>query len=188
MRPKYSTEAIVLSRFPLAESSARLTLLTPDIGLVSVVAQGLRKGNAKLAHALQTLSEADVVLVRGKDVWRLSGAVLAEPWFQKLDRDARLRAGRVTALLLRLVKGEAADHRLYAAFRGFLEALASAPDTEHDAIETLAALRMLHILGLDAGVLPGGEETYDASTLAIVARDRRDLVLRVNRGILASGL
>jgi recombinational DNA repair protein (RecF pathway) len=64
MRHKYSTTAIVLSRTPLAEASALVTLLTADVGLIRARAQGVRKPGAKMASALQTLIESDVMLLR----------------------------------------------------------------------------------------------------------------------------
>ncbi len=188
MRPRYSAEAIVLARSPLAEASALLYLLTHEFGLVKARAQGVRKPGAKLASAVQTLNESDVILVRGKDGWRLSGATLAKDWFATLPAPARSRAGRISRLLMRLVHGESNDAAPFYIFRGLLETLPTLTDPEADAAETLAALRLLRALGLDAGTIPGGEGQYDASTLAEVIASRRDLILRVNRGIEASGL
>lgn len=55
----------MLARHPIKESALLLTLLTEELGLVWARAEGLRKPGAKLAHALQTLSGAEVTLVRG---------------------------------------------------------------------------------------------------------------------------
>lgn len=180
MRHKYDTRAIVLARSPLAEESALVTLLTSDLGLVRVRAQGVRKPGAKLAASLQTLSESDVILVRGKEVWRLSGAVLRENRFQSMTRAARLRAARISGLILRLVAGEAVDPAIYAVFADFLEALATQDEVEHDAAECLAALRILHTLGLDSGDEP--------VELGEVVANRSSIIARINRGIAASGL
>lgn len=183
MRHKYVTRALVLARHPVAESASFVTLLTEEFGLVRARAEGLRKPGAKLAHALQTLDECEVTLVRGKEAWRLSGAVLEESWFRALDRPARLRAGRVNGLLLRLVHGEANDPALFTLFIGFLAALPRLPDASQDTAEVMIALRLLAALGLDAGPLP-----LDDSYEPLDPDARRALVTRVNRGILASGL
>src|SRR3989338_9216530 len=96
MRHKYETRGIVLSRSSLGEANAFITLLTPELGLVRARAQGLRRSGAKLAAALPTLAESSVVLVRGRDGWRLAGAVLEENWFARIQRAAaRARAARV---------------------------------------------------------------------------------------------
>jgi DNA repair protein RecO len=183
MRPKYGTPSIVLARTPLAEASALLYLLTEDFGLLKARAQGLRKSGAKLAPALQTLTESDVMLVRGKDAWRLSGAILAKDWPRTLSASARARAGRTARLLLRLVHGESTDTELFSIFKGFLEALPTLSEAQADAAEHLVALRLLRELGLDAGEIPSGYESLENGET-----QKRDLIIRINRGIAASGL
>ncbi len=177
-----------MGRSPLAEASATLFLLTHEFGLVKARAQGVRKAGAKLASAVQTFNESDMILVRGKDGWRLSGAVLAKDWFAALSPVARSRAGRIARLLLRLVHGESNDPAAFYLFRGFLAVLPGLTETEADAAETLAALRILRSLGLDAGEMPGTDEDYSVEVLTNVASDRSLYIKRVNRGIEASGL
>jgi DNA repair protein RecO len=188
MRPRYGTEALVLARSPLAEASALLYLLTNEFGLVKARAQGIRKPGAKLAGALQTLSESDVLLVKGKEGWRLSGAVLARNRFGELTPSARLRAGRIARLLLRLVHGETNDSALYDVLKQFLDALPGLDENEADAAECLAALYLLRTLGLDAGVIPGEEYPYGPVAIQEAITSRRALILRINHGITASGL
>lgn len=188
MRHKYVSHAFVLARTPLKESGALLTLLTEDLGLVRARTEGLRKPGAKLAHALQTFSECDTTLLRGKDGWRLSGAILIESWARTLAAPARVRAARIATLLLRMVHGEANDPALFDTFFEFIRALPDLSETEQDAAECLVALRLLKVLGLDAGVLPEGADRYTAEVLTLSPEVRRDLILRVNRGIAASGL
>ncbi|HVW71812.1 MAG TPA: recombination protein O N-terminal domain-containing protein [Candidatus Paceibacterota bacterium] len=189
MRHKYPTQALVLARTPVAEASTLLTLLTRDVGLVRARAQGVRMPGAKLAAALPTFAESEVVLVAGKDGWRLSGAVLGTNWFAQLPRDARLRAARVATLLLRLVHGESPDPALFDIFHAYLTALAVRPESDHDALETLAALNLLSQLGLDAGALPGaGREPFADAAIAQAGSDRTAYIARINRGIAASQL
>jgi len=92
----------VLARAHTGEATTFLTLLTPDLGLVYARAQSLRKPGAKLASSLATLTESSVVLVRGKDGWRVTGAVLEENWFvrfaeRRVERDALARLGSLIA-------------------------------------------------------------------------------------------
>lgn len=185
MRPRYGTPAIVLARYPLAEASASLLLLTEEFGLARARAQGVRKPGAKLAGAVPTLAECDVILVKGKDGWRLSGANLVRNRAREMTPSARRRAGRIVSLLLRLVHGETNDPALFSLLSSFLNALPALSEAEGDAAETLAALELLAALGL-AQAVP--EKGYDPATLAKVAGNRRDYILRVNRGIAASGL
>jgi DNA repair protein RecO len=189
MRHKYATSAIVLARSAISEESSLVTLLTADLGLVRARAQGLRKPGAKLSASLQTLSEAEVILVRGKEAWRLSGAVLKQNRFQQMERPARLRAGRIAGLIVRLVAGESADPALYQILTGFLEVLTHSDEAAQDSAECLAALRILHTLGLDAGEEPVAERgAYGAAQLATTTSNRASIISRINRGIAASGL
>lgn len=189
MRHKYDTRGIVLSRMPLGEATTLVTVLTPSLGLVRARAQGLRQSGAKLAHALTTLSESSLILVRGKEGWRIAGAVLETPWFTRLTRaSARAVAGRLSGLLIRLAGGEEQDPNLFAILLGLMGALETLPEEAYDAAEILAAVRILAALGLDAGVLPGESSAFAPEVLAEVGEARTEYIARINRGITASGL
>lgn len=182
MRHKYVTHAVVLYRSPLSEAATLVTLLTSDLGLIRARAEGLRKPGAKLSAALQTFSESEVTLVRGKEGWRLSGALLSRNWFMELSREERLCAGRIAGLLLRLVHGETKDS-LYVLFSEFLAHIHALPEEAQDTLECITALRTLSLLGLDAGEVP---DVLLGHTLTL--EERRAVVTRINRGIAASGL
>jgi recombinational DNA repair protein (RecF pathway) len=166
-----------------------VTLLTPEIGMVRARAQGVRRSGAKLASALTTFAESSFVLVRGKEGWRIAGAVLEENWFQRMqDVDSRVCAGRVCGLLLRLVAGEARDEELFPIVKGFFQALAELPEDLHEVVEILAALRVLAALGFDTGNIPGEPSVFTTTLLETVREDRKDYITRINRGITASEL
>lgn len=166
-----------------------ITLLTEDLGLVRARAQGLRRPGAKLAAALPTFAESDVVLVRGKESWRLAGAILQENWFIRLLLPAtRTRAARVSGLLLRLVAGEIHDPKLFTIVRGFFEALATLPEHFHEDAEILAVLRALAVLGLDTGETQGDVSSFSTTLLTSVSMNRTSYIARINNGITASGL
>ncbi len=189
MRHKYETRGIVLSRTPLGEANMLLTLLTPELGLVRVRAQGLRRSEAKLAAALVTFAESDLVLVRGKEGWRLAGAVLEENWFKRLEHaEPRRRAGRICGLLLRLVAGEVHDSLLFPILGGLFKALSELPEDTHEAAEVLAALRIIAALGLDGGDSPGRAPLFTPSLLKEASLNRASYIARINHGIAASGL
>lgn len=188
MRHKYLTTALVLERVSLGEANVLVTLLVPELGLVRARAQGLRKPQAKLAAALATFSESDVMLVRGVEGWRVMSAVLKISHFERLPRVARLRAARITGLFLRLVAGEVRDEALFDAMRDFFHTLHTLPEEEQDALECAAALRILGALGLDAGNIPGTITPYSAEALHEIRAARSAFVARINHGIEASGL
>lgn len=188
MRHKYETRGIVLSRTHSGEANAHLTLITPGLGLVCARAQGVRKQGAKLAASLATFSESSLVLVRGKEEWRLAGAVLEKNWFALMGPAARPVAGRTSGLLLRLAAREAQDPELFPLVTGFFDALSTLPEATHEAAEALALLRILSALGFDAGEIPGGMSAFTPAVLAEASEARALYVARINRGIAASGL
>ncbi len=166
-----------------------VTLITPGLGLVRAHAQGVRHSGAKLAAALTTFSESSCVLVRGKEDWRIAGAILGVNWFSQFETvSARLIAARVSGLLLRLVVGEAHDPELFFIIAGFFEALSKLPEASYEAAEVLAVLRILAVLGFDAGKIPGGVSEFTPQLLMEINIDRADYVTRINRNISISGL
>lgn len=190
MRHKYLTEGIVLARRPLGEANALVTLLTTDFGIIRARAQGLRKPGSKMSPGLQTFMQSDLSMVRGKEGWRLTGAILVRSWAAELTPAARSRAARVFDLMQRLTQGEHAEPELFAIADALLAALTHLDEEAADAAECLAALRVLHVLGHDAGAVPGsaGMGDYDAGTLHEIARARKGYIARINTGIEASGL
>lgn len=176
MRHKYVTRAVVLGRGAAREAGLMLTLLTEDFGLVRARAEGLRKPGAKLASALQTLCESDVTLVRGKDGWRLTGALLSENRFNTLSVEARGSAARIAALYVRLMPPDAHEAGFFSLYTSYLKDLGVEQSLDkQDALECTTALSLLVMLGLD----PGPQ---------VEALDRKDIIVRINRGIAASGL
>jgi DNA repair protein RecO (recombination protein O) len=190
MRHKYQTRGIVLARSSSGEANTFITLMTPSLGLVRARAQGLRRSGAKLAAALSTFVESDVVLVRGKEGWRVTGAVPSENWFIRMQHmAARARASRISNLLLRLVAGEVQEEQvLFAIITGFFDALATLSEEAQDAAEVLAALRILAALGLDTGDIPGEPASYTTPLMETVKQHRAEYIVRINRGIAASEL
>jgi|CXWL01.1.fsa_nt_gi DNA repair protein RecO len=188
MRHKYGTQALILSRTPIGEASTGVLLLTEDLGIVRARAQGLRKSGSKMASALQTLTLAEVTLVRGKEGWRLTGAIQESSLKDQTDFVKKKCAGRIFELTRRLVRGEHQDAALYRHIRSFVEALPELSQKEQDAAECLVALRILQILGHDAGNIPGREEDFTSPTLEEAYTRRTELIARINHGIAISGL
>ena len=188
MRHKYETRGIVLSRSPIGEANAFVAILTSDIGLVRARAQGLRRSGAKLASSLTTFSESSLILVRGKESWRIAGSVLEENWFTQMQINSRVRAARVSGLLLRLVTGESNDQMLFLIVSNFFKSLVDLPEDFHDSSEVLAVLRILAVLGLDRGEIPGEGYLFTQSLLTSITKNRKDYIERINQGIISSGL
>lgn len=97
----YQTKAYVIESTEAGEANRRLSLLTEDLGLISVAAQGVRHGVSKLKASIQDLSYSKVSVVRGKEVWRLTNA---EKLISLFDRRLPMTVRRLLAHCLQFVK------------------------------------------------------------------------------------
>ncbi|MHB8651990.1 MAG: DNA repair protein RecO [Minisyncoccota bacterium] len=112
----YHTEAIVLRSVDTGESNRFYVLYTRDFGLVWALAQGVRELESKLRGHMKLWSVVDVTLVRGRALWRLTGA--QESASCAGGRIATTPstlggAARISRLIERLVQGEGANGDLY---------------------------------------------------------------------------
>lgn len=188
MQHKYRTAAIVIGRTPHGEANITATLLTHDFGIISARAQGARKSATKMGGALQTLMQIDATVLRGKEGWRLAGTLIEHDYAALLSKAARERAARVLTLMDRLTRGETRDSSFFELGSAYLHALCRLPEESQDAAESLAALRLLALLGLDAGDAYGELTDFSDEVTQLANDARTDLISRINRGIAASGL
>ena len=187
MRHKYQTRGIVVARLPFGEGHARLAIVTEELGLVYARAAGVRVPKSKLAHALTTFAESDLVLVEGVEGWRVAGAVLATNWFERLGTpDERERAGRVAGLLLRLSPGEVREAVSYTLLRDFFTALTEREPTLAEGAELVAAENLIAAFGV--GELKDTRADFTPASLTEAVKERMTRIARINRGIEASGL
>ncbi len=88
------TRALVLRGIDYGEADRILTLLTPELGRVAVLARGARKSQRRFAGALEPFAvlAAEIALGRG-EVSRLASATLVRPFPGILASLERMRAG-----------------------------------------------------------------------------------------------
>ena len=109
----------------------------------------LRLLNSKLRFSLQDFSLTEVSLVRGKEVWRLTGAKLVkENNLLKKYPANFLILFRLSRLLLRLLHGEEKNEKLFDLLLQTLSFL-DQPFTSKElkTLEIIAVLRILRCLG-----------------------------------------
>lgn len=138
----YTTRGFILGSAPSGEASKIYTIYTEDFGLVRAKAQGVRLLASKLRYNLDDFVFGSFSLVRGKELWRLTGAETAslEP------ENAPLRA-RILSLVRRLVQGEERNDGLFKALT--LLAQEEAADTDAEVRILSAVLASLGYLDLD---------------------------------------
>ena len=187
----YQTEGLVLRGLPYREADRSLRILTPDLGLIDASASGVRLEKSKLRYSLQELSHSSISLVRGKAGWRVTSAALRHDFFSELRSGGRRQlavAGRVLALLLRLVTGEEASPELFALVMDGLKFLSTVPESSLANAECLIVLRMLRHLGYIGdssekleGIL--ASSVWADAELQTLAPLRRDAVAIINAAL-----
>ena len=146
----YHTKAFVLGSRPAREDSKVLILFTEELGLVYAYTQGVRKLSSKLRFTLQDFSEAQVDLVRGKDMWRVTTATPLRS-FASVHGNPKSEqiVARVAALLVRLVAGEEPNKSLFVVVTRLYDLLEAGirSSEEYRALELLFVSRILTELG-----------------------------------------
>ncbi len=65
---QYKTQAILLRRHNLGEADRILTLLSPELGKIRVVAKGVRRGRSKLAGHLEPFVVTNLHVAKGRNL------------------------------------------------------------------------------------------------------------------------
>lgn len=145
----YHTEAFVLQHRPRGEDSKLLYLFTADLGLILVMAQGVRKVGSKMRANITDYSFGDYSLVRGREFWRLVSAQKRDDFSRALaDPRKRLVIGNVFRLLLALT-GEEESREIFQDLKQAFTWLDQIPagDKLLSVVEKMLVLRLLFHLG-----------------------------------------
>lgn len=183
MHHVYTTSAFVVHSTPYGEAGKFLMLFTRDFGMIGAVAQGIRLSKSKLKYHVQDFSFSRVSIVRGKEVWRLTGAS---------EMDSIVKPGtlhiKILKLLKRLLHGEESNEKLF----DIIEHLYRTNYDDSDALEYLTVLRILNELGYIRNTesinkyLINHEITDEI--LAGINNDKQDIIKLINQGLQESQL
>jgi len=145
----YDTEGLVLHGVSVGEHDRFLTLLTREFGLVRAFARSVRAERSKLRYLLQDNSRARISLVRGRELWRITGVVSLDNSYAVLRRrEEKQLVARVFLLIRRLAQGEERNERLFDLTTELLAHLARGTQPQElAAVEQLTVLRILAALG-----------------------------------------
>jgi recombinational DNA repair protein (RecF pathway) len=173
---KYVTESFILASYDSREHDKTYKLFTKEFGLIFAQATSVRKLESKLRAHLQVGRMSRITLVRGKELWRITGA----EEFHTLP----LIRNDVVKLLERFVRGEGQQKTLFSHMRE----LVLKEQLEERTGRLLAHYLLLVDLGYaDASVIGAGSiEQYvswsieDMYTQAILTKDTmRNHVMQV---------
>jgi DNA repair protein RecO (recombination protein O) len=82
---RYTTEAIVLSRFDYAEADRILTLMTPAGGKLKAIAKGIRRPTSRLGGSLEPFAELRLALAHGRTFEVVTQVEVIHPWLRMRD-------------------------------------------------------------------------------------------------------
>ena len=142
----YKTEAIVLRSMDLGEADRILTILTPRLGKLKVVAKGVRRTRSRLGGGLEPLSDVHLVLAIGRTFDVITATALENPHLGlREDLHATASAWYVAELADRFCEERADAH---AAFVLLAQALTGL-DVPGDLVarDVVARWFELHLLG-----------------------------------------
>lgn len=140
----YTTPGFIVSSSVSGEANKFFYIFTRDLGMVGAAAQGVRLGKSKLRYHAQDFAQGTFSLVRGKEVWRLTGAAADSI---DLYDDAYELYIKLLTLLKRLLKGEESHPELFDTIRSTVDFLSTRKTVDMKMVEYLAVLRILYHLG-----------------------------------------
>ena len=147
-RPRvYKTEAIVLRSMNLGEADRVLTVLTPRLGKLRVIAKGVRRTRSRIGGALEPFSDVQLVLAVGRTFDVVTSSSLEDPHLGlRNDLHSTAAAWYVVELADRFCEG-ASDS--LAAFRLLAQSL-SALDAPASEVTREVVARWFELQLLDA--------------------------------------
>lgn len=146
----YKTEALVISSSDRGENNKVFSLFTPDLGRLSVHAQGIRKIKSKMSGHLFDLNHLEVALVRGRELWRVTGAESTD-LYGRVSQTAQNKKTikKMINLIDRLILGEGDTGEVFRETLRAIEFLSERDleDKDRQAFENIVTLRILHHSG-----------------------------------------
>ncbi|MEO7664164.1 MAG: DNA repair protein RecO [Candidatus Limnocylindrales bacterium] len=82
---RYTTDAIVLSRFDYGEADRILTLLTPGSGKIKAIAKGIRRQKSRIGGSLEPFAELRLALAHGRTFDVVTQVEVIHPWLRMRD-------------------------------------------------------------------------------------------------------
>ncbi|QSH39099.1 recombination protein O N-terminal domain-containing protein [Candidatus Kaiserbacteria bacterium] len=140
----HTTSAFVLSSANVQDADKLFWLLTEDLGLVFASARSVREETSKLRYSLGDLSYTRTSLVRGRGLWRLTGAENNHK--EKLPPSAIEIFGRIATLVRRVMPTDEENKEVFTIVKKAYDTLLI-DETNGKMVEILAVARVLYQLG-----------------------------------------
>ena len=190
----YHTHGFILSSRNRGEANKMLTIYTREMGLVRAAAQGIRLHKSKLRFTLQDFSYANIDLVRGKEMWRVTSARHINSFpYARGNSSSLLLITRVGKLIERICDGEVQNEII---FDDLIQALYLLDDENiskesREALELHLVLRIMNSLGYigDSDILSKYlGSSFDHSKTEMLLKERVSIISHINKALNESQL
>src|SRR5215210_6161298 len=148
-RPRvYKTEAIVLRTMERGEADRVLTVLTPRLGKLRVIAKGVRRPRSRMGGGLQPFSDVQLVLAVGRTFDVVTSSSLEDPHLGlRNDLHSTAAAWYVVELADRFCEGAADSHEAFRLLAQALSALDAGDEVSREVIARWFELHLLEAMG-----------------------------------------
>ena len=148
-RPRvYKTEAIVLRTLDLGEADRVLTVLTPRLGKLRVIAKGVRRPRSRIGGGLQPFSDVQLVLAVGRTFDVVTSSSLEDPHLGlRNDLHSTAAAWYVVELADRFCEGAADSHEAFRLLAQALSALDAGAEVPRELVARWFELALLDAMG-----------------------------------------
>jgi DNA repair protein RecO (recombination protein O) len=189
----YSTEGIILKKKNFGEADTLLYILTKDLGLIIASARSTRVSKSKLKGSLQEFTLVTITVVRGKNGWKITSAVMERNFFFDLLPDLRKILAKMVLILLKMIQGEIPHKELYNIIHQGLKEMSVSSKEKLYVLEAVIILRVMSELGY---VLPRGniaelvkdKKDWNEVTIFRAEKNIREIISMVNEAIKMSQL
>jgi recombinational DNA repair protein (RecF pathway) len=187
----HNTDAFIVGAEPASEASAYVRLWTREVGILGAWCQGVRQMRSKLRHHTTLLAHSHMSLVRGRELWRVTGADTRHR-DQLRGISVQRVAHRLLAAVWRIIPREEKDTELFDRFRDAL-LYASEVSLSKEELEGLELSLMLALLDR-AGYLAGDFDMHsrvvlgESESLLRVHAEKSRLVPVINEALHLSQL
>src|SRR5687768_1622808 len=148
-RPRvYKTEGIVLRSMDLGEADRVLTVLTPRLGKLRVIAKGVRRPRSRIGGALEPFTDVQLVLAVGRTFDVVTSSSLENPHLGlRNDLLSTAAAWYVIELADRFCEGAADSHEAFRLLAQALAALDAGGEVSRDVVARWFELALLDAMG-----------------------------------------
>lgn len=189
----YTTQGFIVHSQPSGEAGKYVLVFTRDLGMIGCTIQGVRLSQSKLRYYTQDYYYGLFSVVRGKDVWRMTGAKEIDGVGEVKEGNKKLYV-KVLSLLKRLLPGEEVNEKLFEIVEKFYKYISQNNlDKEgKELVEYLTVFRILNSLGYISNTNLFLNQLLSAEITGHILQEMRenkvDVVKEINNGLKESQL